>query len=181
MWDRNVLYRTPQTTPAETYGEANVEAVYLEGPSYRGKPTKIYAYYAVSKVDGDERVPGIVLVHGGGGTAFAEWVRIWSARGYAAIAVDLEGQLPLPKTEQGRPRHDWAGPQRKGEFADYGLPLKEQWMYHAVSAVMLANSFLRSIERVDPSRIGLHGISWGGIVTGIVSGTDDRFAFAVPV
>jgi len=41
-----------------------------------------------------EKVPAVVLVHGGGGTAFADWVKMWTACGYAAIAVDLEGQIP---------------------------------------------------------------------------------------
>lgn len=30
----------------------------------------------------------MVLVHGGEGTAFAKWVRLWNERGYAAIAMD---------------------------------------------------------------------------------------------
>jgi hypothetical protein len=34
---------------------------------------------------------------------------------------------------------------------------------------------------VDPNRIGLTGISWGGYTTCIVSGIDIRFRFAVPV
>ena len=32
-----------------------------------------------------EKVPGMVLVHGGGGTAFASWVKRWNDRGYAAM------------------------------------------------------------------------------------------------
>jgi hypothetical protein len=34
------------------------------------------------------KVPGIVLLHGGGGTAFESWVKLWVDRGYAAIAID---------------------------------------------------------------------------------------------
>ena len=34
----------------------------------------------------------MVLVHGGGGTAFKEWVEKWNARGYAAISIAVEGQ-----------------------------------------------------------------------------------------
>jgi hypothetical protein len=36
----------------------------------------------------------MVLIHGGGGTAFADWVRLWTGRGYAAIAMDLCGCVP---------------------------------------------------------------------------------------
>ena len=40
----------------------------------------------------DSPVPGVVLVHGGGGTAFSEWVTEWTNRGYAAISIAVEGQ-----------------------------------------------------------------------------------------
>jgi dienelactone hydrolase len=38
-----------------------------------------------------ESFPGIVLVHGGGGAAFAKWAELWAKRGYAGIAMDLAG------------------------------------------------------------------------------------------
>ena len=60
-------------------------------------------------------------------------------------------------------------------------PLADQWPYHAVADVILAHSFLRSLPEVDADRIGVTGISWGGYLTCIVSGLDDRFKFAVPV
>ncbi|OGO80738.1 MAG: hypothetical protein A2Y21_03870 [Clostridiales bacterium GWC2_40_7] len=134
----------------------------------------------------DEKLPGVVLVHGGGGTAYSEWVKIWNERGYAAIAVDLEGHVPVPKAggpSEGRhwESHAWSGPVRVGFFDDITEPLENQWMYHAVSSVMLAHSLLRSIEEVDNEKIGITGISWGGIITSLVSGVENRFAFAVPV
>ena len=47
----------------------------------------------------------MVLVHGGGGTAFAEWVKAWTSRGYAAIAMDTCGQIPKGIVRQvGTPR-----------------------------------------------------------------------------
>ena len=45
----------------------------------------------------------------------------------------------------------------------------------------MTNSLLRSFPEVDATKIGITGISWGGIVTNVVTGIDDRFAFAVPV
>ena len=40
---------------------------------------------------------------------------------------------------------------------------------------------MRSFPEVDPERIGVTGISWGGYLTCIVAGVDHRFQFAVPV
>src|SRR5262249_54144443 len=42
-------------------------------------------------------------------------------------------------------------------------------------------SLLASLPEVDPGRIGITGISWGGYLTCIVAGLDDRLKVAVPV
>lgn len=60
-------------------------------------------------------------------------------------------------------------------------PIKDQWTYHAVADVILANSLIRSFPEVDPDRVGITGISWGGYLTCIAASLDDRFKFAVPV
>jgi len=122
-------------------------------------------------------VPGMVLVHGGGGTAFREWVAIWNARGYAAIAMDLAGcgaeRQPLAN---GGPPQDAAA-----KFADPTEAWHDHWVHHSVANVIRAHSLLRSQPGVDPGRIGLTGISWGGYLTCIVAGLDPRFGCAVPV
>ncbi len=172
-----------ETWPAETE-EAGVKAVWIAGPLYQGKPTRAFAYYGVPA--GGAKVPGMVLLHGGGGTAFAEWVRMWNARGFAAIAVDTVGTMPSwaeagqlwnPK----RVRHEFSGPAGWGDFANVDLPLTDQWTYHAVAVSIGAHSFLRVQAGVDAGRIGLTGISWGGYLTSIVASVDSRFRFGVPV
>ncbi len=57
----------------------------------------------------------------------------------------------------------------------------DMWIYQAVAAVVRGVSVLTSIPQVDDARIGMMGISWGGYLTEIVSGVDDRLAFAMPV
>jgi len=57
----------------------------------------------------------------------------------------------------------------------------DQWLYHAVADVILGHSLLRSWPGVDPHRIGMTGISWGGFLTALVSGVDARFRFGAPV
>ena len=58
---------------------------------------------------------------------------------------------------------------------------EDQWVYHAVASVVRANSFMRSLPDVDPERIGVTGVSWGGFLTCIAASIDDRFRFAAPV
>jgi hypothetical protein len=39
---------------------------------------------------------------------------------------------------------------------------------------------LRSLPEVDAEKVGVMGVSWGGVITSTVMGIDDRFAFAIP-
>ena len=105
----------------------------------------------------------------------------WNARGYAAISIAVEGQTDK-RSEDGESwsKHEWAGPSRVGIYGDAKEEFKDQWMYHAVADTVLANSLLRSLPGVDADKVGLMGISWGGVITSTVIGIDDRFAFAIP-
>ena len=64
--------------------------------------------------DGLGKLPGIALVHGGGGTAFREWVEKWNQRGFAAISIAVEGQTDERDPKTRWKRHAWAGPERDG-------------------------------------------------------------------
>ena len=155
-------------------------AVFYDGLPWHKHPTRVFAYYGLPKVAPGTKVPGMVLVHGGGGTAFDAWVRLWNSRGYAAIAMDTCGCVPIGTYAHWK-RHEAGGPPGWGGFDQVDEPIEDQWTYHAIADVVLAHSFLRSLPGVDPERIGVTGISWGGYLTCIVSGVDARFRFAVPV
>jgi dienelactone hydrolase len=179
------LVKAPGFIAAEGFGSsARMKAIFYEGLDWEGKKTKVFAWIGLPE-QREGPVPGIVLVHGGGGTAFKNWVEEWTDRGYAAISIAVEGQTDL-KPESGsahkhwRP-HTWAGPQRVVIYGDSAKPLRDQWMYHAVADTILANSLLRSLPQVDANRVGIMGISWGGVITSTVMGIDSRFAFAIPV
>ena len=161
-----------------------LKAIYFDALEFKGHPTRVYAWLGLPEGASSERpVPGVVLVHGGGGTAFKDWVRMWNERGYAAISIAVEGQIDerVPDIERRRwIRHEWPGPSRQGIYADSGEALTDQWMYHAVADSILANSLLRSLPEVDAEKVGIKGISWGGIITSTVIGIDTRFTFAIP-
>ncbi|HOW63658.1 MAG TPA: acetylxylan esterase [Verrucomicrobiota bacterium] len=179
-WDLRALQATPKWTILERPKIEGVKALTYEGLSYRGKPTRVFAWLGLPSVKAGEKVPAMVLVHGGGGTAFEEWVRLWVSRGYAAIAMDTCGQLPVG--HYGRWfRDDQGGPPGWGGFDQVAQPREDQWTYHAVADIILAHSLIRSLPEVDPERTGITGISWGGYLTCLVAGIDRRFKLAVPV
>ncbi|HUS80773.1 MAG TPA: acetylxylan esterase [Armatimonadota bacterium] len=180
MWDLETLSQPPQTYPAGVYEQEGVRAIFYEGRPFRGRPTRVFAYLGLPEVEPGQKVPGMVLVHGGGGTAYAEWVRLWTARGYAAISMDTCGCLPGDGGRE-HPRHEHGGPPGWGGFDQMKWPREDQWTYHAVADALLANSLVRSLPEVDPERIGVTGISWGGYLTSVIAGVDPRLKLAIPV
>ena len=179
-WDLRSLEAAPRWTALERPKLDGVKALTFEGLPFRGKTTRVFAWLGLPAVKAGEKVPAMVLVHGGGGTAFEEWVRLWVGRGYAAIAMDTCGQIPVG--HYGRWfRDDQGGPPGWGGFDQVDQPREDQWTCHAVADVILAHSLIRSLPEVDPERTGVTGISWGGYLTCIVAGVDHRFKLAVPV
>jgi dienelactone hydrolase len=177
-WDLEALGRAPKSAQAEGFQAEGQKAIFYEGPWWKGKPTSVFAW--VGLPPGDKPGPAVVLVHGGGGTAFTEWVKLWNDRGYAAIAMDLCGCVPRKK-EKAWERHDRGGPPGWGGFEQVDQDERDQWTWQAVADILLAHSLLRSFPSVDPERIGITGISWGGYLTCIAASVDRRFKFAAPV
>lgn len=160
----------------------NIKGLLIDGLDYQGNPTQFFSWYGVpADLATGEKAPAVVLVHGGGGTAFAHWVEQWTRRGYIAIAIAHEGQVPGDKVDGKYQTTDRPGPTRAGFFRDADNAVGDQWFYHAVADAILANSLLRSFPEVDTNNIGINGISWGGILTNVITGIDDRFAFSIPV
>ncbi|MFA6133068.1 MAG: dipeptidyl aminopeptidase [Phycisphaerae bacterium] len=213
-WDTEQLFKAPATYPAEGLSEEGVTGIFFEGLPLAGKPTRVFAWYGLPEgASAEKKVPGMVLVHGGGGTAFAHWVRMWNQRGYAAIAIDWGGCIPrkpadpasapirsnstpglqattsasAPATQPAKvtgppwTSHEWAGPKGPTFAEVLDTPVEDQWNYHAVAAVILSHSLLRSMPEVDADRTALTGISWGGYLTCLTSAVDNRFKFAIPV
>lgn len=189
-----VLHDLAGLQPTGDY--AGIRAVWFDGMNYGGEKTKVFAYVGVPEgASATNQVPAVVLLHGGGGHAFLCWIKMWNDRGYAAIAIDTTGYFPTAVN---------AGSTETCSNWSYGLPasiaetgytsapnkdnmsssagrVDNMWMYHAVGQAILAGNVLRGDARVDSDKIGITGVSWGGVITSLTIGYEDRFAFAVPV
>jgi len=179
-----------------------IHALTYASEKYQNHETEVFAFYASpvtlgEKVKPGTKFPGVVLIHGGGGTAFADWVHLWAKRGYAAIAMDLNGSRPPepefdPKTGMAignghrgvRTRLPNGGPPH-GHVEKFDsittLDTSDDWPFHAAASVIRAHTLLRSFPEVDGEHTAVTGISWGGYTTCLVASLDDRFKAAVPV
>jgi hypothetical protein len=167
-----------------------IAELYIEGEPYEGKPTRIFALYKEAEkpiVLASGKSPAVVLVHGGGGSAFSEWVKKWNDAGFSAISIAVEGQTDSrpENTKKGWLKHQHGGPSRAGIYNDGKgnniKPLKDQWMFHATTATVRAQQFLAAQPHIDKEHIGITGISWGGVITSTVIGFNSTFDFAIPI
>jgi dienelactone hydrolase len=146
-----------------------MEGLFFEGEPLGGRPTRVFAYLGRPAITEAPR-PAVVLVHGGGGRAYAEWATRWVQRGYIALAVDLSGAGP-----DGLP-DDHAGPlpDDAGKYGSLASGVENTWMFHSVSAVLRAVSILLDDPEVDRERVFLNGISWGSHVAQLAMSIDPR-------
>lgn len=179
LWDVDGIDAVPIFS--KNYRDSVYEIIY-SGLDYKGRSKKTFAYYATpgslnGRPELDKNLPVVILVHGGGGTAFIGWVKQWAMRGYAALAMDTRGNRP-----------DGTHIQDGFQEGANGTPIYtitkniyDQWMFQAVADILLAHNLVRSFHEVDSSRTALAGISWGAVLTLITSGIDHRFKVAVPI
>ncbi len=181
-WTEGDLFTVPKHFPSDDFKKEGFTSLFYQGIDYNGKEARFYAYYKMPKGKPPPAGwPAVVCVPGGGMTATPGWVDGWVKNGYAAISMDLEGHLPAPVRHDQRPGHPWSGPPRKRDMGDIKEPLNDHYFYHAIPGVIRAHSLLRSFPEIDKNNIGINGISWGGIITSLVSGIDDRFKFGIVI
>ena len=117
--------------------------------------------------------PGIVLIHGGGGTAYPEFTQLWVKNGYAVIALDWYNQRPSTKLYEINPtplsnKVPLEGGKRQDHVAN-------------VANMILAHSLLLSFKNVNPDKTAFVGLSWGSWYGVMVAALDARFKGGVEI
>ncbi len=164
------------------------EAVFFDGIKYLGEETTVFSYLGIPNAKKPiGGFPAVILVHGGGGIAFHEWVEYWNGKGYVALSFDTGGRQYGSREHDGKgtaernPNGRYVTPDDNGSFGNDEKTLRDSWTYYNVASIILAHNLLRENKNVNKDKIVLTGISWGGVLTAVTSGIDDRFAAFAPV
>ena len=172
-WNLEKLSAAPSFREApfpETQCE-RLRPLLVSGMGPGGTNAEFFAYYAVPEGKAPATGwPGVVLVHGGGGTAFPKWIREWQDLGFAVIALDWYNQYPVATNLNATSvaRVPLPGGKRQDHVAN-------------VANMVLSHSLLRSFPEVDAGRTLFVGLSWGSWYGGCVAAVDGRFRGAIMI
>ena len=175
-WNFAELSSKPEFRPSP-FPESDwlgLKSILVKGKGPDGMTAEFFAYYATpTTVAPGGGYPAVLLVHGGGGTAYPHHVENWVRQGFAVLALDWYNQRP-----------DLS--QAKGKTTDSikGIPLdggKRNDIVANVANMVLAHSLLRSFPEVNPDRTVFVGLSWGSWYGAIVSAVDPRFKGVVEI
>ncbi len=128
------------------------------------------------KAPGTGRRPVVIALHGTGGNKgnFAGLLANLARKGFVAVAID--GRYHGERTKSGGGDQEY----QDAILRAWNGSKEHPFFYDTVWDVMRLVDYLETRDDVDASRIGLMGISKGGIETYLAAAADPRIAVAVP-
>ena len=122
------------------------------------------------------RRPVIIVLHGTGGSKESELPYLTELAHAGFIAVAIDGRYHGARSRSGKGSADYINAILRAFRTGAEYP----FFYDTAWDAMRLNDYLVTRPDVDPTRIGLFGISKGGIETYLTAAADPRIAVAVP-
>lgn len=159
--------------------------------TFKGKTSRIPAFYGYPK-EAKAKVPVLVQLHSGGLRADKNSVKADAANGYASLSLNWGGRK-LQDQKPGESGTDWGAidPTQKhvSHYFRHTLddktvesvysPRNNNWFILSL-ATRQGLTFVEQQPIVDAEKLGVHGHSMGGAISGQVAGLDPRIKAAVP-
>jgi dienelactone hydrolase len=122
------------------------------------------------------RRPVVIILHGTGGNkeGMLPLLRPYTERGFIAVAID--GRYHGERTKTGRGSAEYS----EAMLRTYRTGKEYPFLYDTVWDILRLLDYLETRQDVDAKRIGLMGISKGGMETYLAAAVDSRIAVAVP-
>ena len=133
-----------------------------------------------ARATGDGRRPAVLVLHGTGGNkdSVRSWLYQLAHRGFVAVAIDARYHGDRSGGKKGADAYVAAI--TAAWRAKEGEPREHPFYYDTCWDVWRTLDYLQTRDDVDPDRLGLLGISMGGIETWLAGAVDDRVKVAVP-
>lgn len=123
-----------------------------------------------------EPAPALLHLHGGAQSARADIALAWARRGFVTLCPDWS--VPAGTANAA---HATRWPENIPPVHATRLEAGEATIGPLVRGVRRGISLLASLPELRPDRIAMVGISWGGLMTWLVNGTDSRLRTAIAV
>lgn len=134
-------------------------------------PIRIHGFVAIPMGHPLGTLPAVVYGHGAGDKASEDVAQNLAAM-LSAVTISFSGPGQGLSTGAPSTARNWLNT----------IPdIRHSWLYQYAYSAMRAVTYLATRPEVDPQRIGMTGISAGGLMTWIANGVDDRLAAAYPI
>lgn len=159
----------------------------VKAPVQTGELARVDFSYAT---EADQRVPGLILkkaavtgrrpvvidLHGTGGSKESDLAFLNQLANAGFIAVAIDARYHGARSKTGKGSADYV----EAILRTYRTGREHPFFFDSVWDVMRLIDYLETRDDVDPARIGLFGISKGGIETYLTAAVEPRVAVAVP-
>lgn len=122
------------------------------------------------------RRPAVIVLHGTGGTRDSELPYLTELARAGFVAVSIDGRYHGARSKAGKGSVEYVDAILRAFRGSKELP----FFFDTAWDVMRLIDYLETRDDIDPKRIGLFGISKGGIETYLTAAVDPRVAVAVP-
>jgi len=129
----------------------------------------------------DKKLPAVIVLHGTGGNKESErgWLNDLAKRGFLAVAIDARYQGERAGGAKGAAAYVDAITRAWEAKADE--PREHPFYYDTCWDIWKTVDYLQQRDDVDPERIGVVGISMGGIEIWLGGSADERIKVLVPI
>jgi dienelactone hydrolase len=129
-----------------------------------------------------KKLPAVIVLHGTGGSKDGENLRPWLLhlvkRGIVAVAIDARYHGERSGGAKGAEAYNQAIV--RAWQAKAGEKQEHPFYYDTCSDLWRTVDYLQTRDDIDPERIGMIGLSMGGIQTWLAAAVDERVKVVVP-
>jgi dienelactone hydrolase len=135
----------------------------------------------VTPSDAKGKLPVMIVLHGTGGSkeAVKGWLEDFAKQGVIGVAIDA--RYHGSRTNAGKGSTAYVAAITKAWQTPTGKPHEHPFYYDTVWDLWRLLDILEKRDDIDPNRIGMMGISMGGIQTWLAASVDDRVSVAAPL